>query len=148
AGRRGRSPVDALAEDGAPIRATGAEVGDRGEGDIDLEAAGQEEDSVDARSEGKVPVVEGAEVALEDPGPPREGGRQVARDREGQVDVGPLILSAGREGAGGGGGDDAVIRLGELEEALPHPVTLRDGEHRPNVVLPRRASPGWERGRT
>lgn len=85
---RGRGPplFYRRAEDGAPVRAARAEVCRRREGDVDLEAAGQQEHPIDGRGERQVPVVKRSEVSVEHLRPALESRRQLAADREREVD--------------------------------------------------------------
>jgi hypothetical protein len=59
--------------------------------------------------------------------------RGVAANPERQVDVRPFVACAGGIRAGDGGGGDALVRLGEGEQALPDLVPLLDGEHRSTI---------------
>jgi hypothetical protein len=85
--RRVLLDLDRVAEDRPPVRAARAEVGRRRERDVDLQPVGKQVDPVDRRPPREVPVVESPEVALQDLGPPRKRGRELAADSEGQIDV-------------------------------------------------------------
>jgi hypothetical protein len=51
-------------------------------------------------------MMEGRELLIEDVRPVLQGGRELTTDREREVDVRPLVSSAGRVRAGDRGGAD------------------------------------------
>lgn len=101
-------------EERAPLRAPWAELRLRGERDVGLRPAGEEEDADGA----EVPVVEGAEIGVQ-AGRPRGDDRcAVAVDREDQVEVGPRVRVARGVGAGEGGSRDRGVLAGEAQETV------------------------------
>jgi len=88
----GQGFVDRVAggsEEQAEVRADGAELPRRPEGDIDLQRAGQQEDPIDDLAAVHVEVMDGSMVLVHPIGPVRDRLRAVARrrQRQGEIDV-------------------------------------------------------------
>src|SRR5439155_24713589 len=97
------------------------------------------EDAIDARAPGQVPVVQRAEVPVEELRPALECGRELAADPERQVDIRPLLLRTRRDGAGDRGAHDPGVRVGERQQPPPDLLPLLGREHLvPLPVMPPR----------
>jgi len=119
------------AEDRPPSRAPRAELGLRGERQVDLQPVRQKEHADDGRADAQVPVVPRAEIVVEPAGPPLQGRREIAAHGQDQVGVRPAVALTGGERAGEGGAHDVVVGFGAGEQPLPQTVPFLDREHRP-----------------
>jgi hypothetical protein len=101
----------------------------RREGEVELQAAGHEEDAIDARPGRQVEQEDAAELLLDRLRPVREHveSRNAFGDAEREVEIGPAVSAARRERADGRAGDDAVVRLGELEHPRANTVPVGGG---------------------
>ena len=125
------------AEEQPEARRAGAEGGLRRKGEIELQAAGEEEDAVDRGARGDVEEVNGAELVRELAGvqsastSSTETPSATAKVRSRSEKRSPL---AGGERADDRARDDALVSVGQREHAVAHALTLLDAEerHRPS----------------
>src|SRR5207244_7087114 len=108
------------AEEGAEARAACSEFLLWRHRHINFEAAGQEENSVDARAGAQVPMVKSAEFAVEDLGPIIKDsfGASAIGDPEGDVNIGPFVLGTDRCGAGERTRCDPWVVLRQIQDAI------------------------------
>ena len=126
----GLRQLDGAAEEEAEARPARAELRRRAEREVDLEAAGEEEDAVDRRAEGDVEEVDAVELVRHSPGPVGEdlGNRHVVVDGERQVDVGPAVAGTLREPADDRRADDARVGLRQSEHVVASALAVLDAE--------------------
>src|SRR5207248_4665865 len=128
---------DRLAEHGLPAWTERAELGGRGESNVDLEPIRQQEDAIDARSGQQVPVVDGPKVSIQEVGPAGKRIRHRIEDPEGKVNIRPFVGVTVRVRARRRGRAYCRIRGGEVEQLLPDLVSLNDREHRAPILTVR-----------
>ncbi len=125
--RLGLRQVDRLAEDGAEALRAGAEVRLGREGDVDLEAALEQEDAVESRAGAHIPVVD----CIDGRRPVRDHVIEVGvlGNAQEDVDVRPSILAPEGRRAGHRSARDPLVSPSPLEQALAYLVALLRREH-------------------
>src|SRR5437588_3719499 len=100
--------LDRLAEEEPKLGTPRAEVALRREREVDLQAAGEQEDAVDRRLAQEVEEVGRVELKLELPRPLVDNvhDRHAVGDAEGQVEIRPAVSRPMREPADDRAGDD------------------------------------------
>jgi hypothetical protein len=128
--RRSLSLLDGVAEQQLEAWAGCAEVRGGREREVHLKATGEQKEAVHGGTLRKVKEVDPLEFPDDDLVPVVEhiGERGVLRDAECEVEIGPAVACTAHRAAYGCPGEKARIGTGQLEQALPHPVSFFNRE--------------------
>ncbi|HEX6306337.1 MAG TPA: hypothetical protein VFZ76_19210 [Anaerolineales bacterium] len=119
------------AEEQFEFRAASPKLGGGREGEVELQAAREQKDPVDARSAAQVKQVRGVEFVDQVPRPVFEHAKegQIVCDGEAQVKIRPTIPMAVGERSKDGSADEARVGGRQPEHMLVNAITVFNGEH-------------------